>query len=305
MDLKLFETLGKIAGLAGISYGVLLVIFLAILKKNLPDPKNTYSLVRQLMYLTFAIGVIGIIAWFFSARAARQISGHVMEKDTKDPLVGADVFFSGRPESTKTDQNGNFYLTLVEQPKLPDGAVAQLWISMKGYQKYEVGVVAGQNIEIDLSPASPAVALAAVNPGKEVPTSPKGDDHSSTINPPPLTDPKTSEATSPTDSNRILVTTETYQSDQVASGACKDFGAWATLCTPDKPKGWTIAEEHFQLTGDRAGCAYAQCEAIGTPTETKACYRFRTQGHDEECGRAGNTGIHYSQGLLTVTWKHQ
>jgi hypothetical protein len=40
---------------------------------------------------------------------------------------------------------------------------------------------------------------------------------------------------------------------------------------------------------------------LGTIAATKACYRASTQGHDEECGLSGKTGIHYSQGVLTVT----
>jgi hypothetical protein len=101
-----------------------------------------------------------------------------------------------------------------------------------------------------------------------------------------------------------VVTSETYRSDNAASGACKDFGAWTSVCSSDKPEGWTIAAQDFALTGDRAGCAYAECGLISPPTSTKVCYHFRTQGHDEECGHSGNTGIHYSQGVLNVVWQH-
>lgn len=278
MDVKLFETLAKYAGLAGISLGVVLVIFRAILKKNLPDPQAAYSLLKQLMYLTFVIGVIGIAAWFFSSRVNHKITGHVLEKESRDSIQGAEVTLSGHPESATTDDHGNFYLTLVDDPP---AQATPLYVSKTGYKVYEVGVVMGQNIEVELTPALPLTA--SIKP------------HESSTG---------HELTSPTDSQKIQVTTEVYQSDQVASGACKDFGAWATLCSPDKPNGWTIAEQKFQLTGDRAGCAWAECMPLSV-TETKACYRFRMQGHDEECGHSGNTGIHYSQGLLTVTWKHQ
>lgn len=102
-----------------------------------------------------------------------------------------------------------------------------------------------------------------------------------------------------------VVTSETYRSDSAASGACKDFGAWASVCSADKPDGWTIAAQNFSLIGDRAGCAYAECGLVSPPTATKVCYHFRTQGHDEECGHSGNTGIHYSQGVLNVVWQHR
>jgi hypothetical protein len=103
----------------------------------------------------------------------------------------------------------------------------------------------------------------------------------------------------------MVNTTEVYWSDEAASGHCKDFGAWASVCSADKPEGWTIVSQIFELTGDRAGCAYAECGPVSPPTATKACYHFRTQGHDEECGHAGNTGIHYSKGKLTVVWAHR
>ena len=98
--------------------------------------------------------------------------------------------------------------------------------------------------------------------------------------------------------------TQVYLSDEAASGACKDYGAWTSVCSADKPEGWTIVSQVFELTGDRAGCAYAQCGPT-TITSTKACYHFSTQGHDEECGHSGNTGIHYSRGKLTVVWAHR
>jgi hypothetical protein len=298
MDAKLFEVLGKFAGLAGISFGVVLIIFRAILKKNLKDDKANYSLLQQLMYLTFAIGVIGIAAWFFSSRANHRITGHVLEKDSREPIDSADIVLSGRTETAKSDDHGNFYITLVDEP-LPATPVP-LYVSKKGYKVYEVGVVMGQNIEAELSqtPVLTAVSKPPVDPSNGMTTNPPPDHH-------PVTTASEHEATSPTDSQRLLVTTEVYRSDQVGSGACKDFGAWATLCSPDKPKGWTIAEQKFELMGDRAGCAYAECQPLGSPTESKVCYRFRTQGHDEECGHSGNTGIHYSQGAVTVTWRHQ
>jgi len=102
----------------------------------------------------------------------------------------------------------------------------------------------------------------------------------------------------------LVNTTETYNSDEAASGACKDYGAWTSVCSPDKPEGWTIVLQTFQLTGDRAGCAHAECGLVSPATATKVCYHFRTQGHKEECKHRGNTGIHYSRGVLTVVWAH-
>jgi hypothetical protein len=197
MDPKLFEALGKYAGLAGICVGLVLLIFLAILKKN-TAPGNV-SLVKQMMYLTFFIGVIGIVAWVL------------------------------------------------------------------------------------------------VQPRNSTPVKDPGTD-----NPPP----HKSESTPPPSPQMVIEPEEEVRSPETASGACKDFGSWARLCSKPKPAGWTIVSEHFDLIGDRAGCAYAECKRDDASSDTQVCHLFRMQGHDEQCGHANNTGIQYSTGVLKVVWKH-
>jgi hypothetical protein len=279
MDAKLFEVLGKYAGLAGISIGLVLLIFLAVLKKRLPDSKQESSIILQVMYLTFAIGVIGILAWFFSHKVATTIAGRVSDSNTRSGVSDAEITLVGRTESAHSDGAGNFNLALVGDQS--DGPF-HMYVSKTGYKVYDRGVSAGQNnIEAELIPATPA-------------TETKNDSEKT----------ETESNTSNAGAKGGVSYVEQYSTDDVASGACKDFGTWATLCTADKPKGWRIMSQHFELTGDRAGCAWAQCEPLGTITDTKACYRFRTQGHDEECGHSGNTGIHYSRGVLTVAWNH-
>lgn len=291
MDAKLFETLGKYAGIGGFSIGLILVLFRAILGRiTLPaDAKRGYALIRQMMLLTFMTGLAGIAAWYFSDITLKKVTGHILEKDSMNPVEGAAIILSGRPESARSDNNGNFDLLLVSRP-LPAG-VTPLYVSKDGYKVNEVGVTMGQNVEVALV-LVPAKASAASNAGDSSGPSPSSSTTHGVV-PPPVA------------SQKSIVSTEVYKSDQVASGACKDFGAWATLCTPDKPQGWTLANQSFDLVGDRAGCGYAECLPFGSPTEAKACYRFRTQGHDEECGHSGNTGIHYSQGIITAVWKHQ
>jgi hypothetical protein len=70
MDPKLFEALGKYAGLAGICVGLVLLVFLAILKKN-TSPGNL-SLVKQMMYLTFFIGFSALAHGCSSSRALQS-----------------------------------------------------------------------------------------------------------------------------------------------------------------------------------------------------------------------------------------
>jgi len=276
MDPKLFEVLGKYAGLAGLSIGLVLVLYYTVLKLNIfpkVTSENAYKLIRQLMYLTFVVGIVGIIAWAainFKEQASTAITGRVANSTTKFAIADAEITLSGRSETARTDGAGNFKLSF--QAPLPTGSL-HLYISKEGFEVFDRIVNVGQNLEAEVSPAAAKTAAAPVQPAQ-----------------PP--------------SAQLVPTTEVYTSDDVASGACKDFGGWATVCTPDKPQGWTIINAHFELTGDRAGCAYARCEPLGAATATKSCYRFQTQGHDEECGHSGNTGIHYSKGVLTVVWQH-
>jgi hypothetical protein len=68
MSTNLFKVLGSIAGLAGIAFGVLLLIFQGVLQqKFLPsaglDSVQAYSVIMALMVLTFGIASVGVVAW--------------------------------------------------------------------------------------------------------------------------------------------------------------------------------------------------------------------------------------------------
>jgi hypothetical protein len=97
---------------------------------------------------------------------------------------------------------------------------------------------------------------------------------------------------------------ETYPTSVLASGACADFGQYADVCSETKGPDWTIASSNFRIAGNRTACGvFSEClSTVSTPT--KVCWKFRTQGHNEECGHSGNTGIQNSQGFLDVTWAH-
>jgi len=110
---------------------------------------------------------------------------------------------------------------------------------------------------------------------------------------------------SPVESPPNQLTKEVYKSDNLPSGAGRNFSQFYTLCSPEKPQGWTIVDANFNLTGDRSCNAWAQCVQTES-SETKVCWKFSMQGHDEQVGvfSGGNTGIQFSAGVLTVIWKH-
>jgi hypothetical protein len=89
-----------------------------------------------------------------------------------------------------------------------------------------------------------------------------------------------------------------------ASGECDNYSDYFSICTPEKPATWKIVNCQFSLTGDRAfGGPGAQAEEQ-SHSETRVCWKFRLQGHSEQCGGHGNTGIQHSTAHLTCTWQH-
>jgi hypothetical protein len=89
-----------------------------------------------------------------------------------------------------------------------------------------------------------------------------------------------------------------------ASGRCDSYSGWYELCSDNQPPDWRVVADSFQLTGNRScGTGFAECKKT-TDTTAKVCWQFRLQGHSEECGHSGNTGIQYSTGNLSVTWQH-
>jgi len=102
----------------------------------------------------------------------------------------------------------------------------------------------------------------------------------------------------------LVTTKETYKTKEQPSGRCADYSGWYDLCSDPKPAGWTIVAENFQLYGNRSCTSgWAECQK-SADTPSRVCYQFRMQGHSEECGHSGNTGIQYSHGELAVTWQH-
>jgi hypothetical protein len=76
----------------------------------------------------------------------------------------------------------------------------------------------------------------------------------------PVSPPANPRRTEPAPPPAPTIVPETYTSDNLPSGAGADFSPWYTLCSESKPEGWTIVDSTFELKGDRAGCAFAECK---------------------------------------------
>jgi hypothetical protein len=91
MDGSLFRTLGEVAGIGGISLGVLLFVFRDVIRKNIfpmLTKQQAYKLLRLALILVWLIGLIGIGAWF---AAPQHPNGYTVPKLTKAERENLDI----------------------------------------------------------------------------------------------------------------------------------------------------------------------------------------------------------------------
>lgn len=68
-EYSILEKLGQIAGIGGLSLGVLLLIFKEVLRKSIFPGLNrqqAYSIIKLIIILTFVVAIAGIMAWVWS-----------------------------------------------------------------------------------------------------------------------------------------------------------------------------------------------------------------------------------------------
>ena len=75
MEIELLKTLGQLAGIGGISLGVLLLVFRQVIAKSIFRTLTTeysYRLLRLMIVLTWSIAALGIAAWVLSLSPNRN-----------------------------------------------------------------------------------------------------------------------------------------------------------------------------------------------------------------------------------------
>lgn len=90
MEANFFKTLGQIAGIGGISLGVLLFILRGIIRKKIfPKFKNeklAYRLLRLIVIVVWSVAIIGIAAWVITS---------IFNKSPGDTITISNTDFSG------------------------------------------------------------------------------------------------------------------------------------------------------------------------------------------------------------------
>ena len=75
MEEHVLQAVGKVAGIGGIALGVFMLLFREVIRKNIfptLSDDEAYRLIRQFMYLTFGIALVGIAAWTYISMASAK-----------------------------------------------------------------------------------------------------------------------------------------------------------------------------------------------------------------------------------------
>ncbi len=124
MDLNALAGLGKIAGIAGIAVGALVLIFSGVIRKNIfpgLTKDQGYKVIRMIVMIAGAIAFVGLGAWVYRdvvkntrEKEGRLVSKYIVGKGVDangGPVVSANIEVSqDNSFLDKSDGNGRFAL---------------------------------------------------------------------------------------------------------------------------------------------------------------------------------------------------
>jgi hypothetical protein len=94
MEIDILKIVGQIAGIGGIAFGVFLLLFREVIRKNIfptLTKEQSYRILRLLLVLTFFIGLTGVGAWIF-------ITWTSVSKTSQKPDPSAFLKSLGQPD---------------------------------------------------------------------------------------------------------------------------------------------------------------------------------------------------------------
>jgi hypothetical protein len=86
MDPTILKTVGEIAGIGGLSLGVVLLLFRDVIRKNifpLLGVVEAYKLLRLIVILVFMIGVAGLAAWVYTTQVGSEYQPAHLSSENK------------------------------------------------------------------------------------------------------------------------------------------------------------------------------------------------------------------------------
>lgn len=153
MDVQILRTLGETAGLAGLAVGMILLLYQAIVRKNIfPMLTRTdaFRLLRTIAVLSWSVAIFGILCWVLSTRSGRHnssdpsaattppeppvVAGTIVDQVSNLGIGRATIEINGR--SSTSDDLGNFRIVL---PAAADRVMVS--VTHEGYFDAEQSVV--------------------------------------------------------------------------------------------------------------------------------------------------------------------
>jgi len=126
MNLEALSELGKVAGIAGIAVGALVLIFSSVIQKKIfpnLDKDQAYKIIRMIVSFAWILALVGVGAWVYLdvVKSEREVEATLVSKyvvgqvlnDAGEPVISANIEVS-QDESflDKSDGSGRFALKL-------------------------------------------------------------------------------------------------------------------------------------------------------------------------------------------------
>ena len=118
MNTNTIEIFGKIAGLAGLSLAVFLLLFRDFIRaKFLPtlQANDAYKLIRLFLVLTSLVAVFGISAWVYASENSRSASNYdaILDGMVVDFQSTADNFFNELKKNKSYKNSADKYSSII------------------------------------------------------------------------------------------------------------------------------------------------------------------------------------------------
>ena len=278
MDLNALADLGKIAGIAGIAIGALVLIFSSVIRKNIFPGLTTdqgYKVIRMILIFAGLLAFVGIGAWVYldvvkNARekegrlVTRYIIGKVVDEDG-EPIVSANIEVSqDNSFLDKSDGNGRFALEVKGTGKKYLDVVVKHRSYVSNREKVKVDF---ENKEMELKLEKAIVMQNAFPPDQEE-ISGEPPNGQSDFPPGQSSDPGTDRRTEPVVSAPATITLK-YMGDAFDCALNLIVNIGGRSFNPDSNPfrvGNIPAGAQNYSIGGTISCGYESCQATGEGT---------------------------------------
>lgn len=122
INAEIFETLGKVAGIGGLSLGVFLFLLKDVLKKALLSklgPKHSYQLLRLIVIVVTTVTLVGMTIWLYievfhqeTPQIVHAVISGTVKSEKGQPLDSATVTIGPFGEQTESGSDGSYSISI-------------------------------------------------------------------------------------------------------------------------------------------------------------------------------------------------